>query len=202
MTFAMILLEDEVIVALESLLANVGFHGIASLSPTDLDSKPFSIGCLTEEMAHAFIKLYGSKRRDAVFRAPEKDDDVELLLSEETAISAFSAVTHMRTLPITHAEFCSSGLLLTLESDEVKVGTETIFGGFVPDRKGKKEDLLFQTPCSALLARNRAKEAAELATSHVKGGIDYDTDNIIVRKRIVQTVSASSSWVETDSEKA
>lgn len=201
MKFAIILPENEANLILEPLLANVGFHGPVSLSSTGLDSKPFSIGCLTEEIAQAFIKLYGNKRRDAFFHPSEKNGNVELLLSEETVVSVFSTAMHMQTLSIIHAEFCGRGLLLTFESDAVEVRTDTIFGGFA-HRKGGGEDLLFQTPYSALLAHNRAKEAAERVNSYSEGAANYDVNDIIVRKRTIQTVSAMSPWIEADTEKA
>lgn len=201
MEFAIILPENEANSILEPLLANVGFHGLVSLSSTDLGSKPFSIGYITEEIAQAFIKLYGNKRRDAFFHPSEKNENVELLLSEETVVSVFSSAMHMQTLSIIHAEFCGRGLLLTLESDAVEMRTDTIFGGFA-HRKGGGEDLLFQTPYSALLAHNRAKEAAELVNNHSGNAVAYDANDIIVRKRTIQTVSAMSPWVEADIKKS
>ena len=202
--FAMVLPEDEVDSMLEALLDNVGFHDPVSLLPTDLDSKPFSIGGadLTEKTAQAFISLYGNKRRDSVFCPSGKSENVELLLSEQTVISVFSTAMHMQTLPIVHAEFCSGGLLLTFASDEVSVTADTLYGGFVMDRKRGEEDLMFQTPYSALLAHNRAREAAECANAHPEDGVDYDIGTIVVRKRIVQTLSALSPWADTESEKA
>lgn len=204
--FAIVLPEDEVDSMLEALLDNVGFHDPVSLLPTDLDSKPFSIGGanLTEKTAQAFISLYGNKRRDSVFFPSGKSENVELLLSEQTVISVFSTAMHMQTLPIVHAEFCSGGLLLTFASDEVSVATNTIYAGFVMDRKRGEEGVLYRTnaemfhpPESALFTHKLTREKAERANAN---GLDYDIDTIVVRKRIVLKLSALSPWEDMDAE--
>lgn len=150
MKFAMILTESEYSEMLEPLFHEVGHHEGIKLCDTELDNRPFGIKNITENSATAFIDRYGDKKRDRVFT----EDTVELLLSEETVISIFCEALHLPNGNITHIEFCDNGLLLTLGGCDVKQESDTLYGGFATDMESGKEDLLFATQFSALLARN------------------------------------------------
>lgn len=194
MKFAMILTESECNEMLESFSYEVGHHEGIELFDSELDSRPFGIRGIKEDSAAAFISRYGNEKRDRVFT----EDTVELLLSEETVISIFSKVLQLPDGSITHIEFCDNGLLLTLGGRNVKQESDTLYGGFATDVGSGKEDLLFTTPLSALLARNRAKEHAENQNAHVEDGVVYDTESIITRKRDVFTLTAFGPWSDTE----
>ncbi|PWL41216.1 MAG: hypothetical protein DBY43_05710 [Clostridiaceae bacterium] len=194
MTFAMILTESECSEMLEPLFHEVGHHEGIKLCDTELDNRPFGIKNITENSATAFIDRYGDKKRDRVFT----EDTVELLLSEETVISIFCEALHLPNGNITHIEFCDNGLLLTLGGCDVKQESDTLYGGFATDMESGKEDLLFATQFSALLARNRAKEHAENQNAHVEDGVLYDTDAIITRKRDVFTLTVLGPWADAE----
>lgn len=197
MEFAMILTESECSEMLEPLFHEVGHHDSVKLRDTELDNRPFGVRGIKEDTAAAFIDHYGSKKRDFVFIYHD-GKVVELLLSEETVISVFSKALHLPNGNITHIEFCDNGLLLTLGGCEVKQESDILYGGFATDLKSGKEDLLFTTPFSALLARNRAKENAENQNAHWEDGVVYDTESIITRKRDVFTLTAMGPWVGTE----
>lgn len=194
MKFAMILTESEYSEMLEPLFHEVGHHEGIKLCDTELDNRPFGIKNITENSATAFIDRYGDKKRDRVFT----EDTVELLLSEETVISIFCEALHLPNGNITHIEFCDNGLLLTLGGCDVKQESDTLYGGFATDMESGKEDLLFATQFSALLARNRAKEHAENQNAHVEDGVLYDTDAIITRKRDVFTLTVLGPWADAE----
>ena len=198
MKFAMILTESEYSEMLEPLFHEVGHHEVIKLHDTELDSKPFGIKGIKEESASAFINRYGSKKHDFVFIYHGNEDMVELLLSEGTVTSILSKGLQLPDGSITHIEFCDNGLLLTLDGCNVKQESDTLYGGFATDLKSGKEDLLFATPFSALLARNRAKEHAENQNAHVEDGVLYDTDAIITRKRDVFTLTALGPWADAE----
>lgn len=194
MTFAMILTESECNEMLEPLFHEVGHHEGIQLCDTELDNRPFGIRDIKEDSAAAFIARYGNEKRDRVFT----EDTVELLLSEETVIFIFSKALHLPDGSITHIEFCDDGLLLTFGGRNVKKESDTLYGGFATDMKSGREDLLFATPFSALLARNRAKEHAENQNAHVEDGVLYDTDAIITRKRDIFTLTAFGPWADIE----
>lgn len=198
MTFAIILTESECSEMLEPLFHAVGHHDGVKLCDTELDSKPFGIKSIKEESAAAFINRYGNKKHDFVFIYHGDEEMAELLLSEETVISIISKGLQLPDGSITHIEFCDNGLLLTLGGCDVKQESDTLYGGFATDVKSGKEDLLFTTPFSALLARNRAKEHAENQNAHVEDGVVYDTESIITRKQDVFTLTAFGPWVDAE----
>lgn len=198
MKFAMILTESECNEMLEPLFHEVGHHEGIKLCDTELDSKPFGIKGIKEESATAFINRYGSKKQDFVFIYHGDEEMVELLLSEETVISIISKGLQFPEESITHIEFCDNGLLLTLDGYNMKHESDTLYGGFATDMKSGREDLLFATPLSALLARNRAKEHAENQNAHVEDGVLYDTDAIITRKRDVFTLTVLGPWADAE----
>ena len=198
MKFAMILTDSECSEMLEPLFHEVGHHDGVNLCDTELDNRPFGIKNITEESAATFINRYGNKKRDFVFIYHGDEEMVELLLSEETIISVLSKTLHLPDGCITHIEFCDDGLVLTLGGCDVKQESDTLYGGFATDVESGREDLLFTTPLSALLARNRAKEHAENQNAHVEDGVLYDTDAIITRKRDVFTLTALGPWADVE----
>ena len=78
----------------------------------------------------------------------------------------------------------------------MREGYSILYGGFMTDRKTGKEDLLFETMCSEILCRERAKENALNFNKHT--GRDYDLDTLRVGYRKVET--AISPWRNTETE--
>lgn len=73
---------------------------------------------------------------------------------------------------------------------------EIEYGGFIIDRKTGKTDLMFLTPISKLICRNRTIEKAKLCNEY--NGTDYDLTTVHVRCRKVET--AVNPWRDSEEE--
>lgn len=78
----------------------------------------------------------------------------------------------------------------------MREGYSILYGGFMTDRKTGNEDLLFETMCSEILCRERAKENALNFNKHTNS--DYNMDTLRICYRKVET--AINPWRSTEDE--
>lgn len=202
MKVALIISETECAALLEPYFQKAGIFDNIRLQNTELDSRPFGVSGIEQAKADAFIKKFGSKKRDKVFLSSGQSSGYELLLSEETVKKILSTALEPNRIDkcqnIEHIEFCDGGFLLTLSSHTITKTQDTIYGGFAVNMKSGEDVLMFTTSCSALLAKARAKERAEEKNKWSKDGAVYDTDSIHVRSQNITAYTLSSQWTDLE----